>query len=62
MRRLGHNGAEARPSDRPREPSCYPRRAMTTPRTLVDKIWDDHVVADEAGAPSVLAIDLHLFH
>ena len=32
------------------------------PRTLVDKIWDDHVVAEEHGAPSVLAIDLHLVH
>ncbi|HUQ44046.1 MAG TPA: 3-isopropylmalate dehydratase large subunit [Candidatus Limnocylindria bacterium] len=35
---------------------------MTNPRTLVDKIWDDHVVVDEPGAPSVLAIDLHLVH
>src|SRR5262245_61632053 len=33
-----------------------------TPRTLVEKIWDDHVVVDQAGAPSVLAIDLHLVH
>ncbi len=32
------------------------------PRTLVDKIWDDHVVHDEPGAPSVLGIDLHLVH
>ena len=32
------------------------------PRTLVDKIWDDHVVAEDPGAPSVLAIDLHLIH
>ena len=32
------------------------------PRTLVDKIWDDHVVAEDRGAPSVLAIDLHLVH
>ena len=32
------------------------------PRTLVDKIWDDHVVADEPGAPTVLGIDLHLVH
>jgi 3-isopropylmalate/(R)-2-methylmalate dehydratase large subunit len=32
------------------------------PRTLVDKIWDDHVVAEDPGAPSVLAIDLHLVH
>src|SRR5688572_4228160 len=32
------------------------------PRTLVEKIWDDHVVAEGHGAPSVLAIDLHLVH
>jgi 3-isopropylmalate/(R)-2-methylmalate dehydratase large subunit len=32
------------------------------PRTLVEKIWDDHVVAEGKGAPSVLAIDLHLVH
>ncbi len=35
---------------------------MTQPRTLVEKIWDDHVVASEPGAPDVLAIDLHLVH
>ncbi len=35
---------------------------MAAPRTLVDKIWDDHVVADEPGAPTVLGIDLHLVH
>jgi 3-isopropylmalate/(R)-2-methylmalate dehydratase large subunit len=35
---------------------------MTPPRTLVDKIWDDHVVTGKAGAPDVLAIDLHLIH
>jgi 3-isopropylmalate/(R)-2-methylmalate dehydratase large subunit len=32
------------------------------PRTLVDKIWDDHVVAETKDAPSVLAVDLHLVH
>jgi 3-isopropylmalate/(R)-2-methylmalate dehydratase large subunit len=31
-------------------------------RTLVEKIWDDHVVAADAGAPSILAVDLHLVH
>src|SRR3954471_22575211 len=36
--------------------------AMTEPRTLVDKIWDDHVVTEDPGAPAVLAIDLHLVH
>jgi 3-isopropylmalate/(R)-2-methylmalate dehydratase large subunit len=35
---------------------------MTGPRTLVEKIWDDHVVVDEPGAPTVLGIDLHLVH
>jgi 3-isopropylmalate/(R)-2-methylmalate dehydratase large subunit len=36
--------------------------SATRPRTLVAKIWDDHVVADEPGAPTVLGIDLHLVH
>ncbi len=31
-------------------------------RTLVEKIWDDHVVAAEPGAPDILAVDLHLVH
>ena len=31
------------------------------PRTLFDKIWDAHVVADEGGNP-LLYIDLHLVH
>jgi 3-isopropylmalate/(R)-2-methylmalate dehydratase large subunit len=35
---------------------------MTTPRTIVDKIWDDHVVEQDEGAPAVLAVDLHLVH
>jgi 3-isopropylmalate/(R)-2-methylmalate dehydratase large subunit len=35
---------------------------MSTPRTLVEKIWSDHVVAQDPGAPDVLAIDLHLVH
>ncbi len=34
----------------------------TTPRTIVDKIWSDHVVTQDPGAPSVLAVDLHLVH
>jgi 3-isopropylmalate/(R)-2-methylmalate dehydratase large subunit len=32
------------------------------PRTTVDKIWDEHVVAEEPGAPAILGIDLHLVH
>jgi 3-isopropylmalate/(R)-2-methylmalate dehydratase large subunit len=32
------------------------------PRTLVQKIWDAHVVHEEPGAPTVLGIDLQLIH
>ncbi len=31
-------------------------------RTLFEKIWDAHVVSEEAGRPAVLYIDLHLVH
>src|SRR3989304_4720294 len=32
------------------------------PRTLVEKIWDYHVVAEDPGALAVLAVALHLVH
>jgi 3-isopropylmalate/(R)-2-methylmalate dehydratase large subunit len=33
------------------------------PRTIVEKIWDEHVVVPGAdGAPDVLGVDLHLVH
>ena len=32
------------------------------PRTIVEKIWDSHVVAEQPGAPALLYIDLHLVH
>src|SRR6195256_1653364 len=35
---------------------------MPAPRTTVDKIWTDHVVSQDPGAPAVLAVDLHLVH
>jgi 3-isopropylmalate/(R)-2-methylmalate dehydratase large subunit len=35
---------------------------MTRPKTLFEKVWDAHVVAQEAGNPAVLYIDLHLVH
>jgi 3-isopropylmalate/(R)-2-methylmalate dehydratase large subunit len=31
-------------------------------KTLYDKIWDSHVVHEEAGKPALLYIDLHLIH
>ncbi|HXG34660.1 MAG TPA: 3-isopropylmalate dehydratase large subunit [Bryobacteraceae bacterium] len=35
---------------------------MNHPRTIIEKIWDAHVVAEEPGAPALLYIDLHLVH
>jgi len=36
---------------------------MEAPRTLFEKIWDDHVVRPEtADTPAVLYVDLHLVH
>jgi len=35
---------------------------MSKPRTIVEKIWDAHVVHEQAGAPTLLFIDLHLVH
>jgi 3-isopropylmalate/(R)-2-methylmalate dehydratase large subunit len=32
------------------------------PRTLFEKLWDEHVVAQEEGCPAVLYVDLHLVH
>ncbi|MGB9641384.1 MAG: 3-isopropylmalate dehydratase large subunit [Anaerolineales bacterium] len=35
---------------------------MSEPKTLFDKIWESHIVAQEADSPAILYIDLHLIH
>ena len=35
---------------------------MTVPRTMFDKVWDDHVVYRAPGEPDLLYVDLHLVH
>ncbi len=32
------------------------------PRTLFEKVWDNHVILQEKDAPAILYIDLHLVH
>jgi len=32
------------------------------PQTIIEKIWSEHVVDQQEGAPAILAIDLHLVH
>ncbi len=35
---------------------------MSTPKTLYDKIWDDHLVANNPDGTSLIYIDRHLVH
>ena len=34
----------------------------TAPKTLFEKVWQQHVVAEPEGEPTILYIDLHLIH
>ena len=34
----------------------------TAPKTLFEKVWQQHLVVEPAGEPSILYIDLHLVH
>ena len=36
--------------------------AATRPRTIIEKVWDNHVVSERVGAPTLIYIDLHLVH
>ncbi|MPZ27264.1 MAG: 3-isopropylmalate dehydratase large subunit [Micromonosporaceae bacterium] len=33
-----------------------------TPRTMAEKVWDDHLVRSAPGEPDLLYVDLHLLH
>ena len=35
---------------------------MSQPQTLFEKVWQQHVVAEPAGEPTLIYIDLHLVH
>ena len=35
---------------------------MSSKKTLIDKIWEAHVVREKDGEPSLIYIDLHLIH
>jgi 3-isopropylmalate/(R)-2-methylmalate dehydratase large subunit len=32
------------------------------PKTIIEKIWNNHIVYQESGKPDLLYIDLHLVH
>ena len=35
---------------------------MAPPKTLFDKVWEQHIVAEPDGEPTLIYIDLHLVH
>ena len=35
---------------------------MSTKKTMYEKIWENHVIHEEEGKPSIIYIDLHLVH
>ena len=35
---------------------------MPQPRTIIEKVWDAHIVTEQPGAPTLIYIDLHLVH
>ena len=35
---------------------------LVVPKTLFEKIWESHVVAEQPNSPAILYIDLHLVH
>ena len=35
---------------------------MPKPKTLVEKVWEKHVVRSAEGEPDLLYVDLHLVH
>ena len=44
------------------QPDWAPRNLMPAKRTLFEKIWDAHLVAQPGGRSPILYIDLHLVH
>src|SRR5579875_3260443 len=38
------------------------KETMQTPKTIIEKIWEKHVVHREEGKPDLMYIDLHLVH
>src|SRR5258708_14278285 len=36
--------------------------SVASARTLFEKVWSEHVVREDPGAPAMLYVDLHLVH
>jgi 3-isopropylmalate/(R)-2-methylmalate dehydratase large subunit len=38
------------------------KNGAARPRTIIEKVWDNHIVAERANAPTLIYVDLHLVH
>src|SRR5690625_1368231 len=38
------------------------RLKMAKPKTVIEKVWEKHIVHEEEGKPDLIYIDLHLIH
>jgi 3-isopropylmalate/(R)-2-methylmalate dehydratase large subunit len=52
----------ARFSARRKLVSMSDKKSVARPRTIIEKVWDNHIVAERPGAPALIYIDLHLVH
>src|SRR5204863_5400693 len=43
-------------------PPTPPEPLADVPQTLLDRVWENHVVSREEGRPDLLYVDLHLVH
>ncbi len=44
------------------EANSLQKNGAARPRTIIEKVWDNHIVAERAEAPAMVYIDLHLVH
>src|SRR5437870_19066 len=42
--------------------TSWRREDSMAAKTLFEKVWDEHVVQQQAGQPALLYVDLHLVH
>jgi len=46
----------------PDRPMSLQKNSASNPKTMLDKIWDSHIVDAPAGKPAIIYVDLHLVH
>jgi 3-isopropylmalate/(R)-2-methylmalate dehydratase large subunit len=42
--------------------NCFKGECVMEPKSVFEKVWENHIVREENGKPSLIYIDLHLIH